>query len=293
MLSAFGIPTVLIADDPDLLATACAAYPDWAVDEPEGEPQIEIRLETESAPSTAVSFGIHVKGSRLTLAGADFQGQADAGAKTAACTVPRRLIGDPEALAAEITDTLLLFLLTRSGRTPVHAAGILLEATALVLMGASGSGKSTLALAAARRGLGVLSDDTLYVQLEPRLRLWGLPRPIHVFPADAPPGSHPTRDRGGKRKSVIPIASAATTADSAVAVLLEHGEQLALTEIEPEAAKAALPPIEPGFDLLPEQSARAADALLKRGAWRLTLTRDPDAAIDLLLRQFAGGQRGG
>ena len=285
-LFAFGIPTILIADDPDLLATACTAYSDWVVDEPAAKPEIELRLETESAPSSAVSFGIQVKGSRLELAGPDFTGVADAVSKTAACKVPQRLVGQAGALASEITDTLLLFLLARSGRTPVHAAGFMLAGTAWMLMGPSGSGKSTLALAAAQRGLRILSDDTLYVQLEPRFRLWALPRPIHVFAHDAPAGAHPTRNRGGKRKAAIAVPNALGYADTAVPILLKHGEQLELTKLDPTKARACLPPLEPGFDLLRQQSAAVADALLNQGAWRLTLTRDPDAAITFLLRHF-------
>ena len=289
-LSAFGIPTALIADDPDLLATARAAYSDWVADQPASNPEIEIRLETAGAPSTGVGFGIDVKGSRLRVAGPDFQGTADALARRAAATVPRRLVGKPDALAAEIVDTLLLFLLARSGRTPVHAAGVMVGGTAVALIGRSGSGKSSLALAAAQRGLPVLSDDTLYVQHEPRFRVWALRRPIHVFAEDAPPGAHETRERGGKRKAVVRApgdAAWAAYADRAEAVLLERGEQLELKRLAAEEAKAALPPLEPGFDLLPEEAVTAAEALLNQGAWRLTLTRDPDGAIDLLLREFA------
>ena len=33
-----------------------------------------------------------------------------------------------------------------------------------------------------------LSDDTIFVQQEPSFALWGYPRPIHVFAADAPEG---------------------------------------------------------------------------------------------------------
>lgn len=286
------VPTVVIADDPELLATARAAYADWLAEAPLAEPALEIRLEVGSAPSENVSCGITVEGSRLTLIGDEIIGSADATLGQARCTIPRRLIGDPAALAAEATDTLLLFLLARSGRTPFHAAGIVIGDAVLVLAGPSGSGKSTLALAAARRGLRVMSDDTLYVQLAPTLRVWGFPRPIHVFPEDAPADAHATRLRGGKLKTVVPLSPATAEthfADQAILILLERGEQLGLTRIDAEIAAARLARLEPGFDLLAAEAAAAARVLAKDGAWRLTLSRDPVAAIAFLNRHFGAG----
>ncbi|HUE79333.1 MAG TPA: hypothetical protein VMN38_06845 [Sphingomicrobium sp.] len=285
----FGIPAVLIADDPDLLSTVRAAYPGWVTNAPV-EPQIEIRLETSLAPSTSVGSSIRVKGSRLSLEGPDFGGHADAQERFGFARVPRRLVGEPEALAEEITDTLLLFLLTRCGRTPVHAAGIVFNDKVLVLMGPSGSGKSSLALAAAERGLSILSDDTVYVQHHPRLQLWGLQRPIHLLPEEAPGQGFALRLRGGKRKAVVPLPALAGrghATGSIIPILLEPGEQLELKPIGADVAMAALIVLEPGFDLLPKESAAAADALTAGGAWRLTLARDPGAAIDFLLDRFA------
>ncbi len=283
-----GIPTVVIADDPELLATARGAYAEWTAEAPAG-PAIEIRLETGSTPSENVSCGIRVEGSRLTLNGGGIAGHADAASRQARCTVPRRLIGNPALLAAEVTDTLLLFLLARSGRTPVHAAGVMFGEALLVLAGPSGTGKSTLALAAARRGLRVLSDDTLYVQCEPRLRIWGFPRPIHVFPEDAPANVRATRLRGGKLKAVVPLpvgTAEVCFADKAVPILLERGERLGLVRLDSASAVAALGRLESGFDLLPNESAAAARALAGGGAWRLTLTREPEAAIEFLSQRF-------
>ena len=158
---------------------------------------------------------------------------------------------------------------------------------ALVLAGRSGSGKSTLALAAADRGYPVLSEDTIFVQQEPSFALWGYPRPIHVFPADAPEGDHPTRVRGGKTKIAVPLPEAALRAEQAVLILLEHGAQLALRAINPDEAVETLMDLDPGFDLLEQQSREALTAIAANGAWRLALTDDPRAAIDLVTRQLA------
>jgi hypothetical protein len=239
--------------------------------------------------SSSVSCEISVEGSRLTLTNGAISGHADAISKKAACTVPPQLIGQPAALAAEATDGLLLFLLARTGRTPIHAAGIMVGGTALLLAGPSGSGKSSLALAAMNRGLGVLSDDTVYVQTDPHLAVWGFPRPIHLFPRDAPAGDHPTRVRGGKLKTAVALTSPSTplVAREARLILLDRGDRLDLEPVASESAVASLGRLEPGFDLLATDSAVAAQTLANAGAWRLELAGDPAAAVDLLVERFA------
>ena len=289
LLMPMGVPTMIEADSEELLATASAACPASSGEAYNTAGRIEISLTTASVPSSGMSCEITVEGSRLRLVGADFSGEADADVGTGACSVPPRLIGDAESFAAELFDTLLLFLLARSGRTPMHAAGFLLGKTAMLLAGPSGSGKSTLALAGAARGLPILSDDMVFVELEPRLRVWGLARPIHVFPEDAPRHDHPVRLRNGKRKAVVNvgISSTALFADEAVVVLLDRGHEVALNAIEPGEAVEALTRLEPGFDLLAEATAAAAQAIAARGAWRLTLSDNPADAIDCLLERFA------
>ena len=286
-----GLMTILRSSSPDLLDAAAAAYADWAVAEI-AAPVIEVTLEPTRTWDQDGVVDIRVEGSRLTLNGAGVAGWADAAAKWAHCLVPAHLAEDPDALAEQVLDTLLLFLIARTGRTPVHAAGVMIGDRAAVLAGSSGAGKSTLALTAMERGLRILSDDTLYIQLHPAFRAWGLPRPLHVFPETAPRFSRGTRLRAGKLKAVAPLApeSVATRfADDAVLVVLDRGERLDLTPIAPEAALARLGRLEPGFDLLGRESEAALAALAGRGAWRLALTRDPGAAIDLLCERLGGG----
>jgi len=189
-----------------------------------------------------------------------------------------------------VVDPLLLFLLTRAGRVPVHAAGVCVGETAVVLAGASGSGKSTLAHAALRAGLGVLSDDTVFVEREPALRVWGYPRPIHLLPesAEAAGVDGEPRLRGGRWKLAVPSASAGpapTSASRAVLCLLERGEAVSLRSIPPEEAVAALVgALEPGFDHFRDGIPDVARALAAGGAWRLTLSADPEEAVAAILR---------
>ena len=73
----FGIPTLIIAEDPQLLSAAAAAYAHWLVEAPVAEPIIEIRLETGSSSTADVSLDIAVDGSRIRLKGRGAAGIAD------------------------------------------------------------------------------------------------------------------------------------------------------------------------------------------------------------------------
>jgi len=282
----FGIPTQIIAEDPQLLAAAAAAYAHWLAEAPVVEPSIEVRLETGSPSTIGVSLDIVVDGSRLRLNGRGAEGTADAATGKASAILSPELAEYAAALT-DILDTLLLFLLARRARTPVHASAFMVGDLALVLAGPSGSGKSTLALAAAERGYKVLSDDMIFVQLEPEFAIWGLPRPIHVYPADAPAGDHPKRMRSGKLKAAVPLRAAALRAERTALVLLEGGSELALSAAVPATAIEKLMDLDAGFALLKPESKKAIQALASGGAWRLKLSDDAAAAVDLLASRFA------
>jgi len=156
-----------------------------------------------------------------------------------------------------------------------------------VLAGSSGAGKSALARAAAAAGLRVLTDDVVYVQLRPRLRLWALRRPIHLLAEDVrDPGDAPLRLRRGRWKHALPMPSAADDppVERALVCLLERGEgPAALTPIGPEEAVASLlASLEPGFDRFRDTLTPALQALAAGGAWRLTLSKDPDEGLALV-----------
>jgi hypothetical protein len=287
-LNVMGRPVVMTASEPALLAAAAEAYAGWRTAGAADGPPIELRLELSDEAAGPVTIEIEVEGTRLHLTGGA-EGWADARTLAGSCTVSGALFEQPSRFASEVIDTLLLFLLTRSGRVPLHAAGLMCGSTALLLAGPSGSGKSTLSLAAMARGLRILSDDTVYIQMLPRLRIWGWPRPVHVFPADAPGFTGETRLRGGKLKAAVPVPARLEppVADQAAVVLLERGERIGLEPVEPSVAAGALSRLEPGFDLLARESAEAIAAVTAQGAWRLTLTRDPAAAIDALVERFS------
>lgn len=288
--SPLGIATVVIANDPELLATVQAAYADCRTAPAATAPTVEIRLDVHGLPSTGVGDDFAVEGSRLTITGDGVAGEADAVAWIARCSVPRRLVGDPQALAEQVTDPLLLFLLSRKNRTPFHAAGVVIADRLVLLSGPSGSGKSSLALAAAGLGLELMSDDIIFVERGEMTRFWSLDRPVHLLPQDAPDGRFAVRVRGGTRKLAVPVGETRTRFDGpARLVLLERGDSPELAAIEPQAAIERLGRLDPGFDQFRAESKAIVAELAREGAWRLTPGRDPVAAIELVRRQIASG----
>lgn len=228
---------------------------------------------------------VRVEGHRLLVNGRGVQAWADAASGSAECMMADDSRLDREALREEVLDPLILFLITRSGRTPIHASGFIAGGLAVLLAGSSGIGKSCLALAAHEAGFRLLSDDTVYVQLQPALRIWGIPRPIHLFPADVPIGAgNAVRVRSGKLKHAVPVgaASEAATARDAALCVLSRGAEVSLERISREEAMRALGEFEPGFDLLQTDIEVALEALARTGAWRLTLSSNPAEAISLL-----------
>lgn len=280
-----GIPTEIIADDSALLDAATASFASLTSDPVKGDPDIGIRLHWNDLATVRVGFAVSVKGSCLTLEGQGILGRADAAIGVAECSLSRAYGADPGALE-EIGETLLLFLLTHRGRVPLHAAAVMFGETALLLTGPSGSGKSSLALAARRQGLEVLSEDTTYVQLDPRLTVWGWPGAIHLHPKDAPEGDFAQRHRAGRIKVAIPRQFTREHADQAIIVALEPGDALQLERITTDQLLSRLSPLEPGFSLFRREFAKTIGTLARAGTWRLTLGKDAHEAIAFLRERF-------
>jgi hypothetical protein len=276
-----GIATRIIADDTLLLDAAIANFAAQFEEVRATNPEITIRLRWNDYAADEVGFSVAVEGSSLQLRGAGARGWADARRRTAECELAR---GSLEV--GEVAETLLLFLLTRCGRPPIHAAAVMICDTAVLLAGPSGSGKSSLALAAQRQSLEVLSEDTTYVQANP-LRAWGWPGPIHLLAPDAPPGAYSERLRGGRSKLAIPVHRPRLSADKIALVAIERGERLGLERASCDWLVERLAPVEPGFDLLREPIKKALGQIAADGGWRMTLDDSPDRAIAMLRERFA------
>jgi hypothetical protein len=250
-------------------------------------PPLRLRVKPSPRLSGTGDVAIRADSDRLTVQGPGVTACAEIGQGFADCTISAEYLDDPNALRQEVLDPLVLMLLTRRDRTPLHASAFIAGGLAILLAGRTGAGKSCLARAADAAGFQVLSDDTVYVQLAPRLTVWGWPTAAHLLPQDAPDRAAPTRLRGGRVKHVVPLRSASSAAiacDRPALCLLSRapGGEPALSPIPAAEVEERLWPLDEGFDLLPGPIARALARLSAGGAWDLRLSTDPAAAIRLL-----------
>jgi hypothetical protein len=229
---------------------------------------------------------------RLLVVAPDSFGVADRQRGDAVAYVSRKRLEAGTDLVDGLLEALTLFLLSASDREPLHAAGIVRDGTAILLAGPSGTGKSTLCYAACRRGYGILGDDAAYVQMQPRLRIWGRPGTIRL-PTDAGRhfaelrGAAATRMANGKTKIAVevPEGQRVRSVERATICWLERGNQPSprLERVPAEwLAETMAARLEPGFDLFAATLRARVHRLAAGGGFRLRLGRTPDQAVSLL-----------
>jgi hypothetical protein len=213
------------------------------------------------------------------------------------------LLGDRPHVRYALLEGLTLTLVTACDRYPVHAAAVGRGQVALLLAGAPGMGKSTLAYQAYRQGLRVLSDDAVYVQLDPEFRLWGIPGRVHLLTTGGAhfselAGRAPSLLANGDEKMVVefpdawPAVGAALPVASRVGVcLLERGgggaSRAPASSLEVQAF------LKEGLGLSRVRFAGGLDDAVARlasaGGWRLSLSANPAEAIphlDAMLKEL-------
>jgi hypothetical protein len=222
----------------------------------------------------------------------------------AICFVPARALDHEEWFTAHVNGCGVLAASQRD-RVPIHAAAVVFEEQAILILGPSGTGKSTLAFACTAAGLRVVSDDSVFVSLEgPSARLWGYtrrawldPLAVRFFPELA---GRPAVDRpNGKRRIPAPVlgpreSPVLTHAGPVALVRLERGRgrsSLAPLSRDVIATELAAPP-EEGFDQYPDERPAVVNWLGTLPAYRLVTGGNPIAAAHLL-RQLAESWRGG
>ncbi len=323
VLPVLGIPVRFHADDPRLRAAARRAFGRWrALDEAltvpesaESGPTIRLlfdpaareeRSEVRSAvstmpletgrPATPATTIRTPRPGALVLTAPGIEARADAGRNEATVEVAEPALADEDILRHAL-DTVVLFLLTRLDRQPVHGAAVARDGAGVVLAGASGVGKSTLAYAAWLDGFQVLSDDAVYVQLDPAVRVWGMGRPAHLradtvawFPeiVRAPLRERPSVDR----KRALPVHDDARDEELAPPLmvqrtalcLLERGAGPTRAEaVDPDVLVTRLASsLDPGFDVFRDTIRPRLSALARGGAWRLVIGGPPREAIPIL-----------
>ena len=198
--------------------------------------------------------------------------------------VSSALVAQEERFREEVLAAITFALLDAFDRHPVHAAAVAHAGRALLLAGPSGAGKSTLACLAHLEGFRLMSDDLVWVQLEPKLRIWANTRGAHLR-ADALEklaitDTHPVvRERDGKRRislGAVVRAEPWVAVDDARVCILVPGRTASLEALVPAAVEKALDAqTAPGFDRFPSRHPDVLKALAAPGGWRLTLSEDP------------------
>ena len=224
-------------------------------------------------------------------------GISDPARRESVAYVTTALASDRAHFRVAMLEAITFALLAHFDRHPIHAASIARDGRAMLLAGPSGAGKSTLAYMAHTAGVDVLSEDHVWVQLTPAVRVWGaggrsrarlMPDVSAHFPEVERTGV--ASDLDGKRKLVVDLDASGGlvyAADCAGVCILEKGSGApALERLEAEAIVSALSGPAAGFDRFPERHIDVVRALARYGGWRLTLSTDPRDALPLLIRML-------
>lgn len=316
-----GLPVRFASNSRHLLRMACEGYPaaTQAALARDATP-LSVRVSAYAgdeacAPPAPLDIRVH-DGHRLTVRSVGSQATCDPDARRSVAHITTALAADRVHCRRELLDTITLGLIAPFDRHPVHAAAVVQNGFALLLAGASGAGKSTLAYAAACDGMDVLSDDLVWVQMQPSLCVWGSPRGVRLTREAA---VHLSRDvathdvtthdvhahdvlahdlAASDSKTVVEWPHARTVhhvpAKRAAVCLLTRGTRNAHARVErvsaDELAATLHAELAPGFDRFPERVGDVIAALTAPGGWRLTLSSDVRDALPMLRDMLEAGR---
>jgi len=294
-LPVMGVPVEFETDAPLVRDAVESALGSWRFLEHRPElvspsartaPRVSLRLaHQDGTASDRVTVSSPAPG-RLELSGAGVSGSANGELLSASCTITPSVLRDRYLFEETVLPSLVLNLTTNLDRQPLHASAVRRRTQTLLLHGRSGTGKSTLAYAALRNGWHVLSDDAVFLQSSPRLRIWARAQRLHLPPeatvyfpelADRPL----VRRQNAKWKLwVEPPASwpaALRPAEHATLCLLERGsgEPDARRIPGESAVRSVLDSLDPGFDLFRETIGPVLRTLVGDHAWIVRTAPDP------------------
>ncbi len=306
VIPVLGIPVSFESNDPAVIAIAEEAFGAWRIVEQAprliADERVRFRIyvddEGDEGPSTHAPLRHRIPDyERIILQSRGSVGLGDSARREAVLYTTRALVQDRQHFRYGALEALTLGVLTKLDRQPLHAACIAQHDAALLLAGPSGVGKSTLAYVAGRKGLRVLAEDYVNIQLDPRLRIWGTPGWIHLpldarerFPELA--GRHTTLRANGKEKIAISLAEMESPVGIPVAqragiCVLVPSEEASLETLDAAALEEAMTgQLDPGFDEFVDTIGRAIRLLAGHGGWRLHTGRDPRLALEKLTPAF-------
>jgi len=188
--------------------------------------------------------------------------------------VTTALLAEGELFRTAFLEAATLALLSHFDRHPIHAAAIARDGRAVLLTGPSGAGKSTLAHRADAAGFDVLGEDHVWIQLDPKCRVWGWPGYARLLSSDCEKIVSTLRGRDHV---------ACYVADAPTVCVLARGSRASLERVDTRTIFDALTcSVAPGFDRFPARNTAVANVLAAAGGWRVTLSADPDDALPLL-----------
>lgn len=307
-LPILGIDTIFESNSTSVIDLAGESFSAWRTLGPDhrtSNDSVHIRLivhddgERAGAPSPVRHFStddnrllVHTPGSLAIV---------DPLRRESLAYITTTLVADRAHFRDTVLEAITFALLANFDRHPIHAAAITRAGHAVLLAAPSGTGKSTLAYLAHRSGIGVLSDDRVWVQIEPTFRIWGGPPSVRMladgaahFPELSPLElSHlgvPPRG-GAVQKSVLNLGAPGDTdhlvCDSATVCVMTRGAKVALERIGgSEIAGELARQLTPGFDRFARRHDEVVHALTPHGGWRLTLSDNPFDALPLLQRML-------
>jgi hypothetical protein len=306
-LPVLGYPVTFESNDPAVIAIAEESFGLWRVIEQAPrlieETAVLYRAQVEAGEEGGAAhprlFYHSPDAMRVILRTPGSVGVADAARHEIVLYTTRTLLAHRQHFRYGVLEALTLAVLTRLDRQPLHAACITRGETALLLSGRSGSGKSTLAYAASRAGYKVLSEDYVNIQMEPRLRVWGMPGYLHL-PVDAARHFPELKDAraslmaNGKQKIALNLAELGATPPLPVAqragiCVLDRGDEYepSLETLDPAALHQAMTTdLDPGFDVFARSIGECIHLLASHGGWRLRVGSDPAQALPHIARMF-------
>ncbi|UCF18824.1 MAG: hypothetical protein JSU87_12930 [Gemmatimonadota bacterium] len=307
VIPVLGIPVTFETNAPEIMSAVEESFGLWhsLAEEPGRAPRAEPRVRlimqdgAESASSRIpISYRLPDP-DRVILRTSGSFGVADCRRRDSVAYITPALVDDRDNFRYGFLEALTMFVLTQLDRQPLHAAALVRGATALLISGPSGVGKSSLTYAGMRAGLKVLAEDIVYLQTDPKLRVWGVPGYLYL-PAHA--GAHfpeldgrePTLRANGKLKIAIDIRDGASTAALSplerigTCVLSRAADGPRVTRLPPNEVEAAMTAnVEVGFDIFEESIGAVIREIARMGGgWRLELAGHPSDAVPFLLHML-------